>query len=126
MTEWKELPEGYYAVRDPRPGVEEMTYWRARPGRFGSWPKKARYGPSLTKDDLPEDVDPRSEEGQAFIREWGEREHEPYWRAVVETIASVMLSRIASLRSSSRCRNSIRSRSSSTKGIVVGEPSPSA
>ncbi len=67
MFEWKDLPEGFYAVPDPRPDTNEMTYWRARPGQFGAWPKKARYGPTLTRDDLPEGMDPRSEGGQAFI-----------------------------------------------------------
>ncbi len=88
MFEWKDLPEGFYAVPDPRPDTNEMTYWRARPGQFGAWPKKARYGPTLTRDDLPEGMDPRSEGGQAFIQRWIERERDPYWSAIVEAIAS--------------------------------------
>jgi hypothetical protein len=88
MGDWKDLPEGFYAVPDPRPGVDEMTYWRARPGRFGAWPNKARYGPTLTREDLPEGMDPRSDEGQAFIQRWMEREHAPYWSAIVKSIAA--------------------------------------
>src|SRR5215208_1012851 len=50
---WEALPEGYYAVEDPRAGVEDMTYWRRkdkgknkRPA-FDPWPLKARYAPVL-------------------------------------------------------------------------------
>ena len=88
MADWKRLPEGYYAVPDPRLGVDEMTYWRRLPNKFGPWPPKSRYGPMLARADLPDGLEPHSEEGQAFVRNWFENVHEPYWRAVVEAIAA--------------------------------------
>jgi hypothetical protein len=46
--DWEELPEGYFAVPDPRSGTDEMTYWRRKDGKrglsWGAWPTKARYG----------------------------------------------------------------------------------
>lgn len=44
MTDWRELPEGYYAVLDPH-DADRMTYWWRRAGRgdrpeFLSWPLK--------------------------------------------------------------------------------------
>jgi hypothetical protein len=88
MADWKDLPEGYYAVPDPRPGVEEITYWRVRAGSFGPWPKKARYGPTLTRSDLPEGMDPRSEECRAFADRWFDETKEPYDAAIVRAISA--------------------------------------
>ncbi len=88
MDDWRDLPEGFYAVPDPRPGVEEVTYWHARTGRFGPWPKKARYGPVITRSDLPEGMDPRSEECRAFVEGWMEETKEPYDAAIVRAISA--------------------------------------
>ena len=52
--DWRGIPEGFYAVPDPREGVEEMTYWRRKDAgkqknpEFKPWqPRgaKVRYGP---------------------------------------------------------------------------------
>jgi hypothetical protein len=34
MVNWDNLPEGYYAVPDPRGDVVEMTYWQRDRGHF--------------------------------------------------------------------------------------------
>ncbi len=51
---------------------------------FEPWPAKARYGPQLTKADLP--AGQYTEEGQAFIRDWLENVGQPYRDAVIEAI----------------------------------------
>ena len=90
MPDWKDIPEGYYAVLDPL-NAGEMTYWRKKVRKrggqsFGPWPQKARYGPTLTRKDLPEGVSERSEEGQAFIRDWYENVSRLYKDAIVAAI----------------------------------------
>jgi Family of unknown function (DUF6011) len=82
-----ELPEGYYAVPDPR-GVEEMTYWRRAEGNrgptFKPWPAKARYGWVLYKKDRPEL--PKEISRNTYIRAYYETLGPPYRRAIVEAI----------------------------------------
>jgi hypothetical protein len=93
VIDWEELPEGYYAVPDPRDGVDEITYWRRKDkGRnkrpsFEAWPLKTHYGPRLTRKDLPEGMTPRTDEGEAFIRDWYENTGFPYRAAILEAIA---------------------------------------
>lgn len=43
----------YYAVPDPN-DASVMTYWRRdKRGQLQPWPERARYGPHLTRADLP-------------------------------------------------------------------------
>jgi Family of unknown function (DUF6011) len=92
MAKWTDLPEGFYTVPDPRPEVEGMTYWRIKRSKrgsatFGPWPNKASYGPTLSRDLLPEGVKSSSMAGQQILREWFEREQKPYQDAIVDAIA---------------------------------------
>lgn len=91
---WEALPEGYYAVEDPRAGVEDMTYWRRkdkgknkRPA-FDPWPLKARYAPVLYSKDLPEgDVLRRlTLSKREYVHAWYKTLSWPYLEAIVESI----------------------------------------
>lgn len=89
---WYALPDAYYAVPDPRAGVEEMTYWyRGVKGRkrlrsvFDPWPSKARYGPQFTWDDVPYERGTR--EAMHYIRALSEVLVKPYRHAIVEAVA---------------------------------------
>ncbi len=90
--DWIDLPEGYYAVPDPRASVEEMTYWRRknkgknkRPG-FDPWPLKSQYGPTLYRKNIPTDLGklPQKE----YVYAWYETLNWPYRKAIVENIAA--------------------------------------
>ncbi len=88
---WYALPEGYYAVPDPRAGVEEMTYWRRGEKRgkpdFTAWPAKARYGPRLSSwDEVP--YEQGTKEAEYYLRAFFKVLSEPYRRAIVEAIAA--------------------------------------
>ena len=93
MADWKDLPEGYYAVPDPY-NEGEMSYWRRkdkgknkRPS-FEPWPLKAKaYGPRLLKSD-PRLIGMSRDEMMEFARKWYETEKKSYMDAVIEIIAA--------------------------------------
>jgi hypothetical protein len=87
--DWTKLPEGYYAVPDPR-GIQEMTYWRRKNHKkrgqsFGPWPTKARYGWVLLRSDIPEDLPPEISR-DTYVRAYYETLATPYRQAIVEAI----------------------------------------
>jgi hypothetical protein len=59
MTHLNRIPDGYYAVPDPRDPHQHMTYWRKHTDKHGAaldmWPAKARYGPLLYRKDRPKE-----------------------------------------------------------------------
>jgi hypothetical protein len=90
---WYTLPEGYFAVPDPRAlEADEMTYWyRGQKGRktkrhvFSPWPSGARYGPQLTSwEDVP--YPKGSEEAKLYVRAFYKILGEPYRNAIEEII----------------------------------------
>jgi hypothetical protein len=91
---WEALPEGFYAVPDPRADVDEMTYWRrkdkGKPARphFEPWPLQARYDPVLYKKDGPDADELRrlTLARRDYVRAWYEVHAEPYRAAIVEAI----------------------------------------
>lgn len=91
---WEALPEGYYAVEDPRAGVEDMTYWRRkdkgknkRPA-FDPWPLKARYAPVLYSKDLPDEEVLRrlTLSKHDYMAAWYRTLNSPYLEAIVESL----------------------------------------
>jgi hypothetical protein len=90
---WEALPEGYYAVPDPR--SEDMTYWwrrvkgKKRPRQaFDPWPLKAEYAPVLYHKDVP---DGKVLEGLTlsrndYVHAWHKTLSWPYREAIVEAI----------------------------------------
>ncbi len=91
---WYALPEGYYAVPDPRAGAEEITYWyRGEKGRkrkrpvFEPWPARSRYVPVLTSwDEVP--YAKGTDEARWYLRAWYEIMVDPYRAAIVEAIVA--------------------------------------
>lgn len=62
MNQLDAIPDGYYAVPDPRDTNQQtptMTYWHAHNTRYGRtldmWPAKAKYGPLAYRKDRPKD-----------------------------------------------------------------------
>lgn len=59
MTDFDQIPDGYYATPDPRDPDQQMTYWRSHTDQHGPgldmWPTKARYGPLLYRKDRPKE-----------------------------------------------------------------------
>jgi hypothetical protein len=89
--DWKDIPEGYYAVPDPRTGIDEMTYWRMKTTKrgssiFGPWPVKARYAPALYVKDLPAGVSAQSQAGRDYIRAWYQHVYATYHATIVGNI----------------------------------------
>ncbi len=94
QPDWQVLPEGFYAVPDPREGVEQMTYWRRKDvgkrkhPEFEPWkPRgaKVRYGPTLFTND-PRLKKLKGDEKSWFVLSWYETVGHPYRDAIIETI----------------------------------------
>lgn len=91
--DWKDIPEGYYAVLDPRTDTDEMTYWRMKTTKrgscsFGPWPTKARYAPSLYIKDLPDGISAQSQEGRYYAKAWYRSVFATYHATIVGDILS--------------------------------------
>lgn len=88
--DWQQIEEGYYAVPDPRPNLEEMTYWRRSSTKrgaqkFSAWPQEARYGWVLYNKMVPKDL-PKDMSRNTYVQAYYETLVRPYDRAIVEAI----------------------------------------
>jgi hypothetical protein len=80
-----ELPDGYYAVPDPDDAAR-MTLWRVAGDLLHPSPANAKYGPALTKRDIPAGLE--TAEQRDFIRTWHETVRLPWVRAVRAAVAA--------------------------------------
>lgn len=91
----------YFAVPDPADPAR-MTYWRRSRGVLRPWPPRARYGPLLTRADVPA-VEPARRE---FLLRWAAQVAAP-WRtailAAVETDPLACAARFASFQTRCCC-----------------------
>ncbi len=93
MADWRDLPEGHYAIVDPHdPGT--VTYWRRKDVKrrsgvrlqFEAWPLKASNGPILRKLDVPKNLTGRDRVD--WVTRWYADVRAPYMFAVVAAIAA--------------------------------------
>lgn len=78
----------YFAVVDPS-DAGRMTYWRRTDRGIAPWPVRARYGPRLTRTDLPADLRHTARHArrlQEYVRDWHRQHTVPWHQAVCDAI----------------------------------------
>lgn len=78
-----EIPDGYYAVPDPR-NPDVLTAWRVAGGKIEPTPARAQYAPALWKRDIPTGM--TKAERKAWITNWFTTVERPWKRAIREAI----------------------------------------
>jgi hypothetical protein len=80
-----EIPDGYYAVPDPR-DVDTLTLWHVTADHIAPHPANARYGPVLHRRDIPAELSKTAAE--RWVRAWFEQVRLPWTEAVRAAITA--------------------------------------
>jgi hypothetical protein len=79
------IPDGYYAVPDPR-NTDVITLWRAANGKVTTSPVGAKYGPVLLNSAIPAHL--YGPARKRFIYNWFNTVQQPWNAAILATIAA--------------------------------------